>query len=52
MKRIFFVLGVLGIMGITASFSSNTDQIAPSDNDGGCEGGSRVCCITGKVNHV
>ena len=50
MKRIFFVLGVLGIMGITASFSSNTDQVAPSDNDGRCEGGSRVCNVNPRNN--
>ncbi len=54
MKRIFFVLGALAIMGVTASFSGPGDTMDPGTGtgDGGCEGGSRVCCVTGQVNHV
>lgn len=52
MKRILFVLGVLGVMGLASSFSDKnlTDSLDPS-TDGGCGGGSRVCCASPGQNH-
>lgn len=49
MTRILFVLGVLGVMGLTSSFKTNHEISNPQD--GGCEGGSRVCCASPGQNH-
>jgi hypothetical protein len=48
MKRIIFVLGLLGIMGLASSFTKE-DQLQ-SEPTPGCDGGSRVCCVNGQVN--
>lgn len=44
MKRILFVLGVLGVMGLASSYKQ------PDSSNDGCDGGSRVCCVNNQVN--
>lgn len=55
MKRILFILGVLGTMGLTASFTGGNELSTGGGtglgNDDGCGGGSRVCCSSPGQNH-
>lgn len=48
MKRIIFVLGILGVMGLASSFSTKDQDTIAED---GCGGGSRVCCSSPGQNH-
>lgn len=48
MRRILFILGVLGVMGLASSFK---DEDTMEPGDGGCGGGSRVCVSSPGVMH-